>query len=343
MALRIAVLMGGTSDEREVSLASGAQVAAALRVAGHHVIAVDTTRGVLPREEEQRLFESGVDVLPPTEQALDLLETEDVLTQARELRDIDLAFLALHGGRGEDGTTQSLLEVAGIPYTGSDPTGCVLAMDKDLTKRLLRDEGIPTPDWIMGPGPTTDEVVARLGLPLIVKASRGGSSLRLRLAHSMPELADAMEEAEQYDDGVVFEKFIRGRELTVGIVGDGALPVGEIIPRHEIFDYKCKYQPGMAAEVFPAKLSPKSAEVVQEFALRTHRLLKLDDFSRVDFIRDDGGGVWCLEANSLPGMTANSLLPKAAKAAGISFPELCDQIARLALERRRGRPPVQSS
>ena len=335
--MKIAVLMGGISDEREVSLASGTQVAAALRVAGHHVIAVDTTHGVLSREEEQRLLESGVNALAPAKQALDLLETGDVLTQAPELRGVDLFFLALHGGQGEDGTMQSLLEVAGAPYTGSDPIGCVLAMDKNLTKRLLRDAGIPTPDWIMGPGLSAEEAAARLGLPLIVKASRGGSSLRLRLAHDMHELADAVEEADKYDDAVVLEKFIRGRELTVGIVGDEALPVGEIIPRNEIFDYKCKYQPGMAAEIFPADLPPKSAEALQEFALRTHRLLKLDDFSRVDFILDERGGVWCLEANNLPGMTANSLLPKAAKAAGMSFPELCDRIAHLALERRAGR------
>ena len=337
--------MGGTSDEREVSLASGAQVASALRVAGHDVVVVDTARGVLPPEEEQRLFESGVSALPPTGGggAVDLLEARDVLAQARELGDVDLFFLALHGGKGEDGTTQSLLEVARVPYTGSDPTGCVLAMDKDLSKRLLRDAGIPTPEWIMGPGPTAAAAAARLGLPLIVKASRGGSSLRLRLAHDMRELVDAIGEADKADDAVVFEKYIRGREFTVGVVGDEALPVGEIIPSNEIFDYECKYQPGMATEVFPADLPSESAEVLQDLAMRTHRLLKLDDFSRVDFIQDERGGVWCLEANSLPGMTANSLLPKAAKAAGMSFPELCDRIARLALERWRVRSLVRSS
>jgi D-alanine-D-alanine ligase len=345
--MRIAVLMGGTSDERDVSLSSGAQVAAALREAGHDVVAVDTTRGALSTDEERKLLHSGVNALPPTKQTLDLLQTGDTtaLTEAPQVRDADVFFLALHGGQGEDGTLQSLLEIAGLTYTGSGTTGCLLAMDKDLTKRLLRDAGIPTPDWIgVARGaemPTAEDVAGRLGLPLIAKAARGGSSLRLRLAHDMQEVADAVEEARSWDDDVLFERFVAGREFTVGILGDEALPVGEIIPENEIFDYECKYQPGMAAEIFPADIPAELARRVQELALRTHRVLRLEDFSRVDFIVDDEGGVWCLEANSLPGMTANSLLPKAARAAGISFPELCDRIARLALERRARRSPAR--
>ena len=345
--MRIAVLMGGTSDERDVSLSSGAQVAAALREAGHEVVAVDTTRGALSADEERKLLHSGVNALPPTRQTLDLLQTGDTtaLTEAPQVRDAEVFFLALHGGQGEDGTLQSLLEIAGLTYTGSGPTGCRLAMDKDLTKRLLRDAGVPTPDWIHvrrgEPGPTADEAAAQLGIPLIVKAASGGSSLRLRLAHDMQEVADAVEEARGWDDDVLFEQFVSGREFTVGILGDEALPVGEIIPENEIFDYECKYQPGMAAEIFPADIPDELARRIQELALQTHRVLRLEDFSRVDFIVDDAGGVWCLEANSLPGMTANSLLPKAARAAGIGFPELCDRIAGLAQARRAGRSPAR--
>ena len=342
--MKIAVLMGGNSDEREVSLSSGAQVAAALREAGHDVVAVDTTRGVISREEEQRLLHSGVMALPPAKHALDLLSGNTAqLTDTAEVKDADVFFLALHGGQGEDGTLQALLQMAGLTYTGSGPKGCMLAMDKDLTKRLLRDEGIPTPDWIRGPGPTADEAASRLGLPMIVKASQGGSSLRLRLAHDMQELRDAVEEANGYDDEVIFESFVRGREFTVGILGEEALPVGEIIPENEIFDYECKYQPGMAAEIFPADIPDELARRLQELALRTHRALRLEDFSRVDFLVGEDGGIWCLEANNLPGMTANSLLPKAAKAAGITFPELCEKIARLALERRGQRAAARSS
>jgi D-alanine-D-alanine ligase len=330
-----------------VSLSSGAQVAAALRDAGHDVVAVDTTRGALSREEEQKLLHSGVNALPPSKHTLDLLQTGDTsaLTEAPQVKDADVFFLALHGGQGEDGTLQSLLEIAGITYTGSGPTGCRLAMDKDLTKRLLRDARIPTPDGIgvaRGErGPTAEEAAARLGIPQIVKAASGGSSLRLRLAHDMQELADAVEEAQSWDDDVLFERFVRGREFTVGVLGDEALPVGEIIPENEIFDYECKYQPGMAAEIFPADIPDELARRIQELALQTHRVLRLADFSRVDFIVDEAGGAWCLEANSLPGMTANSLLPKAARAAGITFPELCDRIARLAQERRAGRQPAR--
>ena len=343
--MKIAVLMGGTSDERDVSLSSGVQVAAALRDAGHDVVAVDTARGALTTSEERQLRESGVRALPPSKQALDLLQTGDTtaLTEAPEVKDADVFFLALHGGQGEDGTLQSLLEIAGLTYTGSDPTGCVLAMDKDLTKRLLRDAGIRTPDWLVGPGPTAEEAADRLGLPLIVKAARGGSSLRLTLAHDMQELTRAVEEANDYDDAVVIEKFVRGREFTVGILGDEALPVGEIIPENEIFDYECKYQPGMAAEIFPADIPEELSRRMQELALRVHRTLRLADFSRVDFLVSDDGAIWCLEANNLPGMTANSLLPKAAKAAGMTFPELCDRIAHLALERRSRRSPARGS
>jgi len=339
--MRVAVLMGGNSDERDVSLGSGVQVAAALREAGHDVVAVDTVRGTLSPDEECQLRREGVRALPPSNQALDLLYTGDMTapTEEPDVKDADVLFLALHGGQGEDGTLQSLLDIAGLVYTGSGPIGCVLAMDKDLTKRRFRNEGILTPDWIMGPGPSAEEAAARLGFPLVVKAARGGSSLRLRLAHDMQELREAVEEADGYDDAVVFERFIRGREFTVGILGEEALPVGEIIPENETFDYECKYQPGMAAEIFPADIPTELARRLQEIALQTHRVLRLDDFSRVDFIVAEDGGIWCLEANNLPGMTKNSLVPKAAQAAGITFPDLCDRIVCLALERRRQPAP----
>ena len=335
--MKIAVLMGGNSEERDVSLSSGAQVAAALREAGHEVVAVDTTRGVLPSEEERALVESGVRALPPARDALDMMDTGDTtaLTRDPQVAEADVFFLALHGGSGEDGTLQALLDLVGVPYTGSGMVGCALAMDKDLTKRILRDAGVPTPDWILGPGVDASEVADRLGLPVIVKAARGGSSLRLRLAHDMHELEDAVDEADGFDDRVVYERYVAGREFTVSVLGDEALPVGEIIPEHELFDYECKYQPGMAQEIFPADIPPDLAERMQAMAVEVHGLLRLEQFSRVDFLVDDDGRLWCLEANALPGMTANSLLPKAARAAGIEFPRLCERIARLALDGRR--------
>jgi D-alanine-D-alanine ligase len=244
----------------------------------------------------------------------------------------DVFFLALHGGMGEGGTLQALLDVVGKPYTGSGMLGAALAMDKDVSKRLLQHAGIPTPEWMTG-CPTAAEVAETLGLPVVVKATGGGSSLRLILAHDMQELEFAMKDAESFDDLVLFERYVKGREFTVGILGDEALPVGEIIPEHELFDYECKYQPGLAQEIFPADLPAETARRLRRLASDAHRALRLRDYSRVDFIVDDAGDAWCLEANTLPGMTANSLLPKAARAAGISFPELCDRIATLALAR----------
>lgn len=332
--MRIAVLMGGTSEEREVSLASGAQVARALREAGHDVVAVDTARGILSPEEERALLEGGVRARPPSQDELELLDEGSTiaLVRAPELGEIDVFFVALHGGSGEDGTIQALLDAAGVTYTGSDRLGCSLAMDKEVTKRLLRDAGIPTPDWLVGPC-SAEEVVRALGLPVIVKAASGGSSLRLALAHDRPELERAISESESWDDLVLFERYQRGRELTVGILGGEALPVGEIVPRHELFDYECKYQPGMAEEIFPADVPEELAVRAQELAARVHEVLRLRDYSRVDFIAGPDDSLWCLEANSAPGMTANSLLPKAARAAGIPFPQLCDRIVGLARSR----------
>ena len=333
--MRIAVLLGGTSDERDVSLASGAQVVVALREAGHDVVAVDTVRGILGRDEETRLLAGAVRLDPPGSAELASLDEGHTVALVREptLADVDVFFLALHGGSGEDGTIQALLDVSGVAYTGSDRLGCSLAMDKEVTKRLLRDANVPTPDWLTGPV-TAEQVEAALGLPVIVKASGGGSSLRLVLAHDRRELDDAIAQSATWDDVVLFERYHAGREFTVGVVGDETLPVGEIVPKHEIFDYACKYQPGLASEIFPAEIPDALSERLRALALHVHRALRLRDYSRVDFIVDDAGRPWCLEANALPGMTANSLLPKGARAAGISFPELCDRIARLASKRR---------
>jgi len=334
--MKIGVLMGGVSDERSVSLASGAQVAMALRAAGHEVVAVDTVRGVLSPDEERALIEGGVGANPPASHELRALDpgTAVTLTRSSELGDVDLFFVALHGGSGEDGTIQGLLDAAGVSYTGSDRLGCSLAMDKEVSKRLFRDAAIPTPDWLRGPV-SADEVVGALGLPVIVKAASGGSSLRLVLAHDRGELDAAISESAGWNDVVLFERYIPGRELTVGVVGGRALPVGEIIPKNEIFDYECKYQPGMAEEVFPADIPDDLAGLLQRLAVRAHGALRLRDYSRIDFIVDESGQPWCLEANAAPGMTANSLLPKAGRAAGVSFSDLCDRIVGLAQSRRR--------
>jgi D-alanine-D-alanine ligase len=340
--------MGGISGEREVSLASGAQVARALREWGHEVLAVDTGRGILTPSQEQIILDSGIKDPHPPDEAADLLSTGDLgaITRDSRFAGTEVVFPALHGGRGEDGTIQALLQLAGLAFVGSDPVGCALAMDKDLSKRLLRDAGIPTPPWITVAGreegeSRLDEIVETLGLPLIVKPPSGGSTIGLTLAHERGELGDALTRALHHEEMVLFEAYARGREVTVGILGEAPLPVGEIIPKHEIFDYECKYRDGMAQEIFPADLPTDVVETLQSYALATHRTLRLRDFSRVDFILDDRGNAWCLEANSLPGLTGNSLLPKAARAAGISFPEFCHSLAEMALARSRNPRPQE--
>lgn len=333
------VLTGGTSAERDVAIASGAQIVGALRSVGHRVSVVDTARGFVTEKEEASLLKPSVGTVPPAPEELAELERGFLLSGLSDLavmRDADLVFLALHGGRGEDGTIQTVLDVIGIPYTGSDALGSGLAMDKDIAKRLFRAAGIPTADWFMTPV-TAEEVEARLGWPVVVKASKQGSTVGLRIVQEAGQFDAAVAYAAQFDDEVMVEAFIPGRELTVGILDDRALPAGEIIPRHEIFDYECKYTPGMSEEIFPADLPKEVALRCGELALAAHRALKLRGYSRIDFRLDAAGTPWCLEANTLPGMTGTSLLPQSAQAAGIGFAELCDRICRAAPKRENGR------
>jgi D-alanine-D-alanine ligase len=240
---------------------------------------------------------------------------------------VDIVFLALHGGAGEDGRIQALLDLAGLSYTGSDHIASAAAMDKDLSKRLFRAAGVPTADWLMAP--VGEGVVAqRLGWPVVVKPNKQGSTVGLSVVREPAALAAALAQAGRYDDEIMVERFVPGRELTVAVLEDRALPVGEIITPGEIFDYAAKYQQGGAREVFPADVPPAIAAALQEHALRAHRALKLGVYSRIDFRLDPQGGIWCLEANSLPGLTRTSLLPQAAAAAGIGFAELCERICR---------------
>jgi D-alanine-D-alanine ligase len=332
--MRVAVLFGGTSAERDVSIASGAQVMKALREAGHQVTAVDTVRGVLGPAEERRLLEAGVAPEPPKEEELALVRAS-ASSPLPALGDIDVVFLALHGGTGEDGTLQALLDLTGVPYVGSGHRASAVAMDKDISKHLFRAAGVPTAEWMMAPADAA-EVERRLGFPVVVKPNKQGSTVGLTVVRRAEELGAAIEEALKHDDEVMLEAFVPGRELTVGILGDQALAVGEIIPkRGEIFDYESKYQHGGADEIFPADLTDEETRTIQELGLKAHRALKLEGFSRVDFRMDPAGNLWCLEVNTLPGMTATSLLPQSA--AGIPFPELCDRICRLAVERHRGK------
>jgi D-alanine-D-alanine ligase len=333
--MKIAVLFGGTSEERDVSIASAAQIIPALRGLGHEVFAVDTATGRLPPADERRLLASGVAPEPPSTTAMEQVRGRAIAfaPSATDIRSADVVFLALHGGAGEDGRLQAMLDLAGLGYTGSNHIASAAAMDKDLSKRLFRSAGVPTADWLMAPAAAAD-IESVLGWPVVVKPSKQGSTVGLTVVREKADLAAAMTLAASFDDEVMVEKFIAGREFTVGVLEGAALPVGEIISPGEVFDYQAKYQVGGAREVFPADLPLAESAQLQEYALRAHRVLKLGAYSRVDFRRDANGGFWCLEANSLPGMTATSLLPQAASVAGISFPELLERICKGAIRRR---------
>lgn len=333
MPLEIAVLMGGTSAERDVSLASGIRITKALRERGHRVTAVDTVNGVLSPADEQRLLSAGgVKTAPPDTKALQRMNAAMQAT-LKSLPGADVLFLALHGGQGEDGTLQALLDLTGVPYTGSGHLASALAMDKDLAKHLFREAGVPTADWLMAPA-SVEQVRDTLGFPVVVKPSKQGSTVGLSIVKTPDQLAPAIATAFEHDDEVMIERFIPGRELTVGILGDMVLPVGEIISKNEIYDYEAKYTPGMAVEEFPAKLTAEEAAAVQQLAKKAFDALKLAGCARIDFRMSSDGTFYCLEANTLPGMTQTSLIPQAAAAAGITFPELCERIAELAIHRR---------
>lgn len=326
--------MGGTSSERNVSLASGIRIVQALRSKGHKVIALDPARGVIDAAGEKALAGGTVGTAPPTLESLSKVAEGAFLpnlTTMKEITGADVVFLGLHGGKGEDGTIQALLDMAGVKYTGSGHLASALAMDKDLSKKLFRAADVNTADWLMAPV-TIEQVEGILGLPVVVKPSKEGSTVGLTLVKKREDIQPAITEALRFDDEVMIERFVPGRELTVGVLGDVALPVGEIIPKHEIYDYECKYTAGMAVEEFPAKISKEATERVQQQALAAFRALKLKGCARIDFRLTSEGEFYCLEANTLPGMTELSLIPQGAAAMGISFPDFCERVAKLALE-----------
>lgn len=326
--MKVTVLTGGTSAERHVALASAAQVVRALRGRGHAVTVVDTAVGLVPQAEEPARIEAHVGTAPPTPEELARLDhrfAASGLVALPAVREADVLFLALHGGSGEDGTLQAILDLVGVPYTGSGHLGCALAMDKDVSKHLFRAGGVQTADWLMAPA-TADDVERAIGWPAVVKPSKQGSTVGLSVVKRREDFAAAVAEAFRHDDEVMIERFVPGRELTVGILGGEALAVGEIIPKHEIFDYECKYTPGMSQEIFPADLSPTIAAETRRLGVLAHQALKLGGYSRVDFRLTAEGQLFCLEVNTLPGMTATSLLPQSAAAVGIDFGTLCERI-----------------
>ncbi|MDR1299538.1 MAG: D-alanine--D-alanine ligase [Oscillospiraceae bacterium] len=344
----VVVLCGGLSSERDVSLASGATVANALRGLGHRAVPVDLYFGCGGARPEDVFADVGR-IGPYTigAAAPDLATVEasrprggygrlgaDVLEICRAA---DIVFIALHGEDGEDGKIQALFDLAGVKYTGTGALGSALGMNKDISKQLFRQNGIRTPRSsiaVKGEAPPSAGD-GRPAYPCVVKPSARGSSVGVDIVHDGAEYALALENAFLYGGEAVVEQYIAGRECDVGVLGGEPLPVIEIRPKSGFFDYKSKYQSGMADEICPAELSPELTDALRREAARVFEVLKFEVYARMDFIVDGDGLIWCLEGNSLPGLTPNSLLPQEAAAAGISYERLCETILYKSLEKAR--------
>ncbi len=336
--MRIVVLAGGLSDERDVSLSSGSLIANALMDAGHDVALVDLYVGIRHFDDwsgafvgraSGKRFEYEISGAAPDLKSLkeqygggDSLVGENVLAICGFA---DVVFLALHGSIGENGQLQAMFDALAIRYTGTGYVGSLLAMDKDLAKQLMTMADIPTPKWKLV---RKDEVGALkdVEVPCVIKPIDNGSSVGVSIVERQEDVAEALANAKQSDNDVMIEEMIRGREFSVGVLDGKALPIIEIILKEGFYDYKNKYQQGMAREECPANLDEDVAAVMQELALRVHQVLRLGYYSRIDFILDGEGKPYCLEANTLPGMTPTSLLPQEAAAAGITYVDLCREI-----------------
>ncbi len=350
--MKIVVLSGGLSTERNVSLASGTQVCQALRSLGHQAVLVDMFLGLEDYEGElSALFDapdgrcSAVSIdsaAPDLEKVKASRKDKSASVWGKNVLELcrlaDCVFLGLHGACGEDGRVQATFDLMGIPYTGAGYLSSGMAMDKAVTKRFMEHVGVLTPKWedITYTADEVDALVERLPVPCAVKIVNGGSSIGVSLPEDRQQLRQALESGLVYGDHVIVEEKICGRELTVGILGDRYLPAVEIVPNAAYFDYEAKYQAGGAQEICPARISDAEWQMMGEAALKLHKALGLSVYSRTDFILTEEGKAYCLEVNTLPGMTPASLLPKEAAAAGLTYPQLCEWIVQESLKQKRG-------
>ena len=343
--MKIVVLAGGISTERDVPLSTGRMIYNALKKNGHKVILLDSFFGY-EGEDVDILFELDKELIP---QNAGIGEINPDVEQVKALRpdwkknffgpnvirlcqDADVVFMALHGGDGENGRIQACFDLMGIKYTGTDYVSSALSMDKAITKEMFVANGVPTPvGFHLKKGQTPSEVK----FPCVVKSSCGGSSVGVSIAQDETQFAAALEEGFKYDDEVVVEQYVKGREFSVGVMAGKALPVIEIAPKVGFYDYKNKYQAGSTVETCPALLSAEKTQEMQAIAEKVFKVLRLKNYARMDFLMEEGTeNLYCLEANTLPGMTPTSLLPQEAQAVGMSFEQLCEEIIRISLEEK---------
>jgi D-alanine-D-alanine ligase len=335
--MKIAVLLGGTSAERDVSIVSGISIAKALVENGHTVEAIDCAYGdrIVPVFDED--ISKVIAPIPPdieskkAELDQNILVTADYLIKER----FELVFNALHGGYGENGQLQALLELCHIPFTGSDSVASTMGMNKHFSKQLFQKNGIPTPPWCLINDRETriNETVNEIGLPVVIKPNNQGSTVGLTIVRSPEQIDGAARKAFAFGKYALIEKYIPDKELTVSILGNSPLPVIEIIPKSGLYDYESKYQSGKTEYVCPAKISEDANQKLQDFGYRAFKCLDCHGYARADFRMSAKEEIFCLEVNTLPGMTPTSLVPKAAQAVGMDFNHLIEKIARLGLEK----------
>lgn len=341
--MNIVVLAGGNSTEREVSISSGQGVCQALRERNHKAILVDAYFGKESMDGE--LFSEKYD----TEQVAAWMRSqssslEKVMKTRKEFfgpnvleicQKADIVFLALHGANGEDGKVQSVLDLMGVKYTGCGPLSSGMAMDKGITKMVFEAKGIPTPKGMTLEKNDCSSYLSDYGMdfPVIVKPCCGGSSVGVCIAHNQQEYKAALMEAFSYENQVVVEQFITGREFSVAVVDGKAYPVIEIAPLEGFYDYKNKYSAGSCVETCPADLSASLTKEMQMYAEKGYEALNLQAYARLDFLMEEDGSMYCLEANTLPGMTPTSLIPQEASVIGINYPQLCEKLIEVSLKK----------
>lgn len=343
--MKILVLAGGISTERDVSLVTGSMIYRALKERGHQVVLMDVFFGY-DKDNWENIFELETDWAENIGKVAAKNPDLDAVKAMRPdwkksffgphvidvCQSADIVFMALHGENGENGSIQACFDLMGIRYTGTGHVGSAMAMDKGITKDLFRQYGIPTPAGIrLKAGETETE---RVPFPCVVKAACGGSSVGVSIARDETEYEAAKKEAFRYDEEVIIEQYVKGREFSVGVMKGHALPIIEIAPLTGFYDYKNKYQEGSTVETCPAKLSVEKTLEMQQLAEKAYQVLRLGAYGRMDFMMDEKENLYCLEANTLPGMTPTSLLPQEAAACGINFGELCEKIIEISMEER---------
>lgn len=346
--MKIVVLTGGLSTERDVSLATGGMVSGALRHKGHQVLLLDVFIGYgKPGDDLTDIFDNSIEaslqVSGVSEDAPDIDQIKSMREDSSDCffgpnvielcRMADIVFLALHGENGENGKLQAAFDLFGIRYTGSNYLSSAIAMNKKLAKQFFQANGIPTPRGISMKKSEriADFAQTGLSLPCIVKPCCGGSSIGISIVHTQEEYQSALDQAFCYEEEVILEDYVKGREFSVAVIEYQAFPVIEIAPIKGFYDYKNKYQAGHTIETCPADLPADTASKIQGYAIAVAKALEIDTYARMDFMLDEKDRIFCLEANTLPGMTSTSLIPQEARAVGMSFEDLCEKLIQISL------------